>query len=92
MRIGCLLNYFIHICFIFDQEPEFALIEMMQKLIPRFEKMYKDVTLRVFYPLLKEQVARYNLLKRKKNVRKFIYSNVIAATEFAKIKEMNLIP
>lgn len=68
------------------------MIEMMQKLIPRFEKVYKDVTLRVFYPLLKEQVARYNLLKSKKNVRKFIYSNVIAATEFAKIKEMNLLP
>jgi hypothetical protein len=67
------------------------LIEMMLKLAPRFDRL-KDVTVKVFYPLLKEQIARYSILRRKKNVRKFIYSNIIAATEFVNIKELNLLP
>jgi hypothetical protein len=46
----------------------------------------------VFFPLLKEQIARYSILKSNKNVRKFIYFNIIAASHFVSEKSINLEP
>lgn len=51
-RIACLLNYFILISFFFDQQPEYFLTEMILQMVPRFDKV-RDVTLAVFYPILK---------------------------------------
>lgn len=88
-RASCLLNYFIHIQYENYLEPSKNIITTLSNQASRYKER-KEIEIRIFFPLLKEQIARYSILKRQKNIRKFIYINIIAASQFISEKSMNL--
>jgi hypothetical protein len=88
-RASCLLNYFIHIQYENQIEPNTNLVVTLSNQAFRYKER-KEIEIRIFFPLIKEQIARYSILRRKKNVRKFVYFNIIAASHFVSEKSMSL--
>jgi hypothetical protein len=89
LRAACMMNLLIHLQYEMGYLPQTSFIEKLDQMARRF-KDKKELQLRIMYPILKEQIARFNIMSRNKSTRKFVYYNIIAASNFIAEKSIDM--
>lgn len=66
------------------------MIEKLNLSAKRFKEDGKVIEVKIMYPIIKEQIARFSIMRRKRCPRKFVYLNIIAATNYVSEKNINM--
>lgn len=82
VRAACMINLLIHLQYEMGFMPKSSLIEKLSDMTRRFKDYGKVLEVRIMYPILKEQIARFNIMSRTQCPRKFVYYNIVAASNF----------
>lgn len=91
LRLACLKNVLIHLQYELtgSANPDFVydLSSVLQKEI---KSKFRSLEFLLMIPIFMEQIARYSILKENKCLRKFLFLNVNAASQYTKEREIAL--
>lgn len=90
VRAACLVNLLLHIQFELGYPTSQKMIDRLNLSARRFKDDGKVLEVKVMHPIIKEQIARFSLIRRKRCPRKFVYLNIVAATTFVGEKSVNM--
>lgn len=90
VRASCLINLLLHIQFEMGYQTSQKMIEKLNFCARKFKEDGKVLEVKIMHPILKEQIARYSIMRRKQFPRKFVYLNIVAATNYVSEKSVNM--
>ena len=90
VRGTCLINVLLHIEFEQGYNPHSQMIDKLSAASRRFKDYGKVLEVKIMYPIIKEQIARFCIMKRKRSPRRFVYFNIVAASNYVSERSIDM--